>query len=293
MYFFKRAYRDIRRNILVNGVSTSIIVFSLLIFSIFLLVLLNLNKLLAHWEGKIQVICYVKEGLSPHEVKHLEKNVLDMKGVNSIKYVSKSDAALLFQRLFAEQEGVLEGLDLSILPASFEIQLEQEFHRGQWLSQFTKKLSQLKGITDVQYGREWITRLSTIVHLLRWGQWILGGILFLAISFIVSNTIRLTIYSRREEIEIMRLVGSTNGHIKVPFLIEGFFQGVSGAVLALGLLFLLYQSFLLRSGPLVKAYFGPIVFSFLPWDTIGGVITAGISLGVFGSSLSLARFLKA
>jgi cell division transport system permease protein len=128
---------------------------------------------------------------------------------------------------------------------------------------------------------------------LRWGQWILGGILFLAISFIISNTIRLTIYSRREEIEIMRLVGSTNGHIKVPFLIEGFFQGISGAALAVGLLFLLYQSFLLRSGPLVKAYFGPIVFSFLPWATIGGVITAGISLGVFGSSLSLARFLKA
>lgn len=276
-----------------NGVSTSIIVFSLLIFSIFLLVLLNLNKLLAHWEGEIQVICYVKEGLSSHEVKHLEKNVLDMKGVKSIKYVSKSDAALLFQRLFAGQEGVLGGLDLSILPASFEIQLEQEFHRGQGLSQFVKTLSQLKGITDVQYGREWITRLSTIVHLLRWGQWILGSILFLAISFIVSNTIRLTIYSRREEIEIMRLVGSTTGHIKVPFLIEGFFQGVSGAVLALGLLFLLYQSFLLRSGPLVKAYFGPTLFSFLPWDTIGGVITAGISLGVFGSSLALARFLKA
>ena len=197
MYFLKKAYRDIRRNILVNGVSISIIVFSLLIFSIFLLVLLNLDKLLAHWEGKIQVICYVKDGLSPHEVEHLERNMLDMKAVKSIKYISKSDAALFFQRLFAEQEGILEGLDLSILPASFEIQLDQEFHRGQGLGQFVKKLGQLKGITDVQYGREWITRLSTIVHLLRWGQWILGGILFLAIAFIVSNLI-ISISSLRE-----------------------------------------------------------------------------------------------
>jgi cell division transport system permease protein len=293
MYFLKKAYRDIRRNILVNGVSISIIVFSLLIFSLFLLVLFNLNKLLAHWEGEIQVITYVKEGLSPYEVKNLEKHILGLRGVRSIKYVSKSDATLLLKQLFGNQKGILEGLDLSILPASFEIQLMKEFHRGRGLSEFVKKLSQLKGITDIQYGQEWITRLSTILLLLRWGQWIVGGILFIAIAFIVSNTIKLSIYSRKEEIEIMRLVGATHGHIKIPFLIEGFFQGVSGAVLSLGVLFLLYQSFLLKSGPFIKASLGPIAFSFLPWSSMGGVISVGISLGFLGSYLSLARFLKA
>ena len=293
MYFLKKAYQDIRRNILVNGVSISIIVFSLLIFSIFLLVLSNINRLTAHWEGKILVICYVQDGLATHEVENVRKNILDMKGVKSVKYVSKSDAALLFRRLFGKQKGVLEGLDLSMLPASFEVHLEQQLHRGQGLEQLAKKLLQLRGITDIQYAREWITKLSTIVHLLRWGQWILGGILFLAISFIVSNTIKLTIYSRREEIEIMRLVGATSGHIKIPFLIEGLLQGASGAFLALGLLFLLYQVFLFQSGPSIKAYFGPVAFSFLPWSSVGGVISVGISLGVLGSYMSLARFLKA
>jgi cell division transport system permease protein len=293
MYFLNKVYRDIRRNILVNGVSIGIIVFSLLIFLIFLLVLLNLNKLLVHWEGKIQVISYVKDGLSPHEVENLERHILGMRGVRSIKYVGKSDATLLFKRLFRNQKGFLEGLDLSILPASFEIQLEQKFYRGQGLSEFVKELSRLKGITDIQYGREWITRLSTIVYLLRWGQWIVGGILFLAISFIVSNTIKLSIHSRKEEIEIMRLVGATNGHIKIPFLIEGVFQGVSGAALSLALLFLLYQSFLFKSGPFIKASLGPIALSFLPLSSIGGIIWVGISLGVLGSYLSLARFLKA
>ena len=293
MFFLRKAYRDIRRNILVNGVSISIIVFSLLIFSIFLLVLLNLNKLLVHWEGKIQVISYLKDGLSLHEIENLERHILGLRGVRSIKYVSKSDATLLFKRFFGNQRGILEGLDLSILPASFEIQLTKEFYRGRGLSEFVRKLSKLKGIADIQCGREWITRLSTIVHLLRWGQWIVGGILFLAISFIVSNTIKLSIYSRKEEIEIMRLVGATNGYIKIPFLVEGFFQGASGAALSLGLLFLLYQSFLLKSGPFIKAYLGPIPFSFLPWSSIGGVISVGISLGFLGSYLSLARFLKA
>jgi len=293
MYFLKKALRDIRRNILVNGVSISIIVFSLLIFSIFLLVLRNLNRLLTHWEGKIQVICYVENDLSPHEVQRLERQILDLRGVKSIKYVSKSDATVLFKRLFDNQKGILEGLDLSILPASFEIQLEQEFHRSQGLSQFVEKLSQIEGTADIQYGREWITRLSTIVHLLRWGQWIVGGILFLAISFIVSNTIKLSIYSRREEIEIMRLVGATNGHIKIPFLIEGFFQGVSGATLALGLLFLLFQAFLFKSGLSITAYLGPITLSFLSWSSIGVVISVGISLGILGSYFSLARFLRA
>ena len=292
MYFLRKAYRDIKRNIWVNGVSIGIMVFTLLIFSIFLLVLINLNKLLVHWEGKIQVISYLKDGLSTHEVKHLERHILDLREVRSIKYVSKSDSTLLFKRFFGNQKGILEGLDLDILPASFEIQLKKEFYRGRGVNKFVKKLSQLKGITDIQYGQEWITKLSTIVHLLRWGQWIVGGILFLAISFIISNTIKLSIYSRKEEIEIMRLVGATNGFIKIPFLIEGFFQGVSGAILSLGLLSLLYQSFLFKSGPFMKAYLGPIAFSFLPWSSIGGVMLVGISLGFFGSSLSLARFLK-
>ncbi len=293
MYFLRKAYRDTRRNILVNGVSISIIVFSLLIFSIFLLVLFNLNKLIAHWEGEIQVITYVKDGLSPHDVKNLERHILGLRGVRSIKYVSKSDATVFLKRLLGNQKGILEGLDLSILPASFEIQLEKKFYRGRKLSEIVKKLGHIKGITDIQYGREWITRLSTIVHLLRWGQWIVGGMLFLAISFIVSNTIKLSIYSRMEEIEIMRLVGATNGYIKIPFLIEGFFQGFSGAFLSLGLLFLLYQSFLLKSGPFIKASLGPIAFSFLPWSSMGGVISVGIFLGFFGSYLSLVRFLRA
>jgi cell division transport system permease protein len=293
MYFLRKAYRDIKRNIWVNGVSIGIIVFTLLIFAIFLVVLFNLNKLLIHWEGKIQVISYLEDGFSTHDIKHLERLILNLKGVRSIKYVSKSDSTLLFKRFFGNQKGILEGLDLDILPASFEIQLKKELYRSRRVNEFVKKLSQLKGITDIQYGREWITRLSIIVHLLRWGQWIVGGILFLAISFIISNTIKLSIYSRKEEIEIMRLVGATDGFIKIPFLIEGFFQGVSGAGLSLGLLFLLYQLFLFTSGPFMKAYLGPIAFSFLPWSSIGGVILVGISLGFLGSSLSLARFLKA
>ncbi len=120
----------------------------------------------------------------------------------------------------------------------------------------------------------------------------MGGVLFLAISFIVSNTIKLSIYSRREEIEIMRLVGATNGYIKIPFLIEGFLQGASGAALSVGLLFLLYQMFLYNSGPLLRAYGGPVAFSFLPWSSVGGVIFVGVALGLLGSYLSLARFLR-
>jgi cell division transport system permease protein len=292
MYFLRKAYRDIRRNILVNGVTIGIIVFSLLVISIFLVVLVNLNRLLVHWEGKIHVISYVRDGLSSHEVKNLEKHIHELKEVKSIKYVSKSDARLLYKRIFGKQDGILAGLDLDILPASFEIQLKKEFYRGREVKELVKKLSQIKGITDIQYGGEWISRLSTIVHLLRWGQWIVGGILFLAISFIISNAIKLSIYARKEEIEIMRLVGATNGHIKIPFLIEGLFQGVSGAILSVGLLFLLYQSFLLKSGPFVKASLGPIEFSFLPWSSIGGVILVGVFLGFLGSYLSLARFLK-
>ncbi len=256
------------------------------------MVLVNLNRLLVHWEGKIHVISYVRDGLSSREIENLKRHIHELKEVRSIKYVSKSDARLLYERFLGNQKEMLEGVDLDVLPASFEIQLKKEFYSGQRVKEFVKNLSQVKGITDIQYGGEWVGRLSIIVHLLRWGQWVVGGILFFAISFIISNTIKLSIYARKEEIEIMRLVGATEGYIKIPFLIEGLFQGVSGAVLSLGLLFLLFQSFLLKSGPFIKASLGPIEFSFLPWTSVGGVISVGVFLGFLGSYLSLARFLK-
>jgi cell division transport system permease protein len=102
------------------------------------------------------------------------------------------------------------------------------------------RLRAIPEIEDLQYGEEWVDRFSAVVQLARWGAGVIGGTLGVAVILIILNTIRLTLYARREEIEIMKLVGASNWFVKVPFLLEGMLQGVLGSSLAVGLLALGY-----------------------------------------------------
>ena len=130
------------------------------------------------------------------------------------------------------------------------------------------RLKPLPQIEEVQYGQEWVETFSSLVHILRLTQWILGGLLVIAMVFIISNTLQLTISSRREEIEIMHLVGASPSFIQVPFYMEGLVQGLLGAGLAMFSLFFLYKVFFLYITPSVKEWLAGIPIFFLPPKTI-------------------------
>jgi cell division transport system permease protein len=156
-------------------------------------------------------------------------------------------------------------------------------------------ISHLKGVSqieEIQYGQEWIETFSVLVYLVRFTQWILGGLLLAAIIFIVSNTLQLTISSRREEIEAMQMIGANPAFIQVPFYLEGLFQGLLGATMAMGLLFLLYQVVLVIITPLMKGWMAGLPILFLPWETIVWVLSGGMILGLFGSFVASMRFLR-
>ena len=291
-YAMRRALRNMKGNLFPNLTTIGIIGISLLILSAFSLIAFNLSSLLKIWEDKIEVIAYLKRGTSLSEVEELLKKIRQLDGVEGVNYISPFDAMVFMEARLGKQKTLLEGIQPGILPASIEIRLKKDYWGQTKIEEVVSHLKQVSQIEEVQYGQEWIETFSVLVHLTPLTQWFLGGLLLAAIFFIISNTLQLTISSRQEEIEVMHMVGASPAFIQVPFYMEGLFQGLLGAGLAMGLLFLLYKIILLTITPLMKGWMALIPILSLPWETMVWFLSGGMVLGLFGSFVASMRFLK-
>jgi cell division transport system permease protein len=290
-YFFSRALTNVRQNIFVNVVTVGTITLALLIVSLFLLVFVNLENAAENWSERVQVTVYFDHELAAQEQAALRGRIIALPGVARIGYVSRDEALKRFTARLRGQETLLEGVRSDILPTSFEISLKRANRDTQGVEAFVASLKRIPGITEVQYGEEWVRRFNTFLNFMRLVGALLGVFLVIAVVFIVSNTIKLTIYSRRDELEVMALVGATRFFIKAPFLIEGVMQGAGGAMIAVGLLWGLFEGFLHNAGNFLT--FNPATsgLAFLPLEYVGGIAVAGILLGLIGSLTSLKRFI--
>jgi len=252
----------------------------------------NLASFLKIWEDKIEVIAYLKRKTPAHEVETLLNTIRQMGGVESVKYISSSDAMAFMEARLGGQKNLLEGIQPTVLPPSLEVQLRKEYRNAMRIGEVVSQLRQLPQIEEIQYGQEWVEMFSSLVHILRLTQWFLGGLLLVAMAFIISNTLQLTISSRQEEIEIMQLVGASPSFVRIPFYVEGMIQGFLGAGLALLILFGLQRIVLLYLPLSMKDWFIKIPILFLPFNTLVGIIVGGMVLGFLGSFMASMRFLK-
>jgi len=290
-YFFFRALTNIRQNVFVNVVTIGTISLALLIVSLFLLVFVNLENAANIWSERVQVTVYFDHELSPQEQAAFRGRINALPGTDRVGYVSRDEALRRFKDRLRGQETLLDGVRSEILPTSLEIALKQSHRETREVEEYVAGLKRIAGIAEVQYGEEWVRRFNTFLNFMRLLGALLGGFLVVAVLFIVSNTIKLTIYARRDELEVMSLVGATRFFIKAPFLIEGILQGGAGALLATGLLLGLYEGFLHNAGSFLT--FNPTTagLAFLPLEYVGGIILAGVVLGFIGSLSSLKRFI--
>ena len=297
-YVMIRAFQNMNGSLFPNLTTIGIIGISVLIFSAFSLFALNLSAFLKVWEDKIAVIAYLKKGVPLKEVEKLLKNTRRLEGVETVKYLSPFDAMAFMEGKLDHQRNLLEGIPPGVLPSSLEIQLKKEYRNSTRIKEVVSKLKQFPEIEEVQYGQEWVEPFSAIVHMVGLAQWILGGLLLAGMTFIISNTVQLTLSSRREEIEMMYILGASSAHIQVPFYIEGLVQGLLGAGLAVIFLSLLYYNVLLYKfffqylTPPMKEWFAGIPVVFLPGRTLGMIISGGMILGLFGSFLASMRYRK-
>jgi len=279
-------------NLFPNLITIGIIAISMLIFSTFTLLAYNLTNFLKIWEDKIEVIAYLKRGTPSGEVEPLLDKTRLLEGVEVVRYVSPYDAMAFMETKLGRQKNLLQGIQPALLPPSFEIQLKKEYRNSTKIKEVVTHLKKIPQFEEIQYGQEWVETFSVLVHILRLTQWILGGLLLIAVVFITSNTLQLTISSRREEIEVMQWVGASPAFIRVPFYMEGLIQGLLGGGLAILFLFLMHQGLFLNLTPSVQAWLAKIPVLFLPLETIVWILLGGMVLGFFGSSVASMRVLK-
>jgi cell division transport system permease protein len=255
-------------------------------------VFVNLENAAENWSERVQVTVYFDHELTPQEQTVFRGKINAITGTAKVGYVSRDEALKRFKSRLRGQETLLEGVRPEILPTSFEIALKRSNRDTQAVEAYVTMLKRVPGITEVQYGEEWVRRFNTFLNFMRMVGALLGAFLVVAVLFIISNTIKLTIYARRDELEVMSLVGATRFFIKAPFLIEGVMQGGAGALIAIGLLLGLYEGFLHNAGSFLT--FNPTTsgLAFLPLEYVGGILLAGVVLGFIGSFSSLKRFIS-
>lgn len=291
-YFLERAVANMRQNVFVNLVTIGTITLALLIVSLFLLLFVNLENAAENWSEKVQVTIYYDKELTPQEQSDLKNRIQAIPGTSRVHWVGRDEAMRRFKGRLKGQETLLDGIRPEVLPASFEISLKKANRSTEAIDQYVTSLKKLSNIGEVQYGEEWVRRFNTFLTFMRIVGGLVGGFLVLAVVFIVSNTIRLTVYARRDELEIMSLVGATRLFIKMPFLLEGVMQGVIGGLLALLLLLSVHLLFLHNAGNFLTFNPATAGLSFLPGEYIAALLAAGALLGFLGSLTALRRFIN-
>jgi cell division transport system permease protein len=286
-YFFEEALTSLWRSRLINALSVGSIAVSLFVLGAFLSVASNLSQVVTRWTQKVQVTLFLEDRLADVARQSLEDSLRKDPAVETVSYVSREEALRRFRGLFRDLRTLPEDLGENPFPASAEVTLRPGHQSPEEVARFVHAYEHAPGVEEVQYDLLWIQRLATAVRLMRGVGAFLGGILVLAGVFTISNVIRLTLYARQDELDIMRLVGATRAYVKGPFVVEGMIQGGLGGLVSVGLLWLAFHV-LARDTVAASDLLGHSVV-FLPLELCLVIVAGGMLVGVVGSLISLGR----
>ena len=288
-YFFRQALSNIFENRMVHLIGVGTMVIAFLIFDAFVLAFVNLNAWTQERGRTLTMSIYFKGDPGRSAIEDIQRDLLDYP-VSVTKFISKQDAMKSLRRQLGEKAGLLDGLKENPLPASLEIILSRDEIDDSLPYELKKKLERIEHVDEVQYSQEWIDQIRAVMGAIEIVGLVFGGLLFLAAMFIVTNTIKLTIYSRKDEVEILKLVGATNGFVKAPFLIEGSIQGFLGGSVAMCTLFLGY--IIAANKVELRIGLGALDLVFLSPEFILLLVATSIIAGFIGSTVSLGRFFR-
>jgi cell division transport system permease protein len=289
-YFIRQSLTNIVQHGAVHLIGLGTMFVSLLIFCTFLLLFVNLNAWVQGWKHSLSMIVYLKDGADQLRREQIRQHIQRIPGAEIKRFTSREQALRDLRGALGSQSALLEGLSVNPLPASFEIAFRGADGQITSLKEISKDIEGLEGVEEVQIDEDWIEQFGGILDMARLVGFIIGGLLCLGVVFIVTNTIKLTLYSRREEIEIMKLVGATDRFVKTPFLLEGAIQGLLSGGLALVILFLGY--FMLLTKKIQFLSIGVFNVVFLPYEYTLSVLLLSAGLGFIGSFVALGRFFK-
>ncbi|MCL4478342.1 MAG: ABC transporter permease [Deltaproteobacteria bacterium] len=291
-YFISTTIKRIKINLYLNIITVVTIAVALLILNIFFLIYINVHSVLGEWQGKINIIAYVKNGISADEIRQVSDRLRAISGVKGIKYYSQQEAFSEFKKELKGQSAILKGVSPDILPAYFVISLRDKAIAENRIDNVASSIKRLMGISDVQYGKELASKLSGVIILMKMLSIGIGGFIIFSILIIISNTIRISIFSKKDEIGILKLVGATNLFIEIPFILEGIVQITFGTGLSILLLYAIYEFFIYKLEGSMGVFFTNVSVIFLSREAIIAIFIGSILLGIAGSIITAGKFIR-
>jgi len=290
IYFLRRALRNMMNSPVLSAASVFTVGVALALLAFFAIAVLNVQRLTTSWSAELAIVAYLEQPPNDATLNRWLSEIRAYPEISDVTYVSRQQAYQKFRLRLGSDADLLEGLGPEVLPASLEIRLKPE-HR-QETAAVVDRLSRNKAFGELHYGREWLERFEAFLMLLRTVGAALGGFLVLAALVIVTNTIKLTLYARQDELEAMTMVGATALFIKLPYLIEGALQGLFGGMLALLVSFVAFRVILRESLGNLLLLTGIDTIHFLPpfWQLL--LVFAGSLVGLLGSLLALRKFVR-
>lgn len=291
-FFLSEAFGSMRRNWVMAMAAVITVFISTAILGAVLVTRDNLNQGATSLKNRVLIEVFIKDGATDEQKATLEQRIQSIPEIKSYQYISKDEALRRFRKRFGER--IVQNLPINPLPASYEIQVKDANQVDRVARQFfdDPAVDNDPGTHNgVKYARETVRKMLGTINLVGIGMWIATGVFALAAVLLISTTVRLSIFARRREVEIMRLVGATNWFIRWPFVIEGVTVGFFGALFAVAVVLALnhYLAGQIRSA---------ITFLTVPLDAVPYVLVTvillavGVVIGALGSAIGLRRFLK-
>ena len=289
-FYTQRAFKDILENRFLNLVTIITIALSVLIVSAFGLFFLNTQDMFNAWKEGVRIMVYLAPGTSEAQRLDTRYRLHTIAGIQSIRFISKEDALALMKERMQRQNSLLDNLRENPLPDAFEVTLVTESNSPEKIDFLAQRIEGLPSVAEVEYGQQWIDRFANFFNLFKLVGYGMGGMFFMATVFIAANTIRLVLYSRREEIHIMRLVGATDNFIKLPFYLEGLIQGFSGSLIGLGVLYAAFSAIGSQFEQTLSAEM--VAIRFFSMAICAAIVGGGMMTGLLGCFFSLKQFMK-
>jgi len=290
MYAFRQTIKQVKRNKGMAFTSVFAIAAMLIILGIFMMIIVNINtaaEVVKQDYNNIEI--FFKDSVKTDDILKLQKEIAKWKEVDEVKFRSKDDALKILKKRWGEIGYLLNGLASNPLPNSLVLTVD----KIEKSDAVAKKAEKVAGVEDVKYYQDTIKKLVSATRGFQIATVVIMAFLIVIATVVVSNTIKLTVFNRSDEIVIMKYVGATNWFIRAPFLLEGILIGIVSSLLASGIVMLIYKSISKAIGDKVLAILStPMVpAGFLSVNIILIFLALGVSIGAWGSIISMRRFL--
>jgi len=281
----REGFKNLFRNGWMTFAAISAVAVTLFILGLAIALSLNVQNMSVNIENQLQVNAYVSDSVTVKALPTLRKELQALPGIRSITFISKAEALQKMKKLLQANASIISGLG-NPLPNEFVLQARDP----RQTAALAVRVGALHGIEKVQYGQSVIGKLLAVTAAVRDASIVFIGALLVMGIFLISNTIKITIFTRRREIEIMKLVGATDGFIRGPFFVEGTLMGVIGAIIPSAALYELYR-WMVSSISLFPP-FSLLAVGFVTSRVLWVLLLCGLFIGAWGSLVSMRRFLR-